>query len=142
MKQCNLSSYTDDLQIFYAHSECTEVERAINSDLALVVKWYNLNGQKTIKNTKPLSGVKYKTNRLLGVKIPSFPQRLNWRCLVSISITSESLKITCLRFPEKCHTDSGTQAHEKMLPFEIRHDLYSSFIVPHFLPIVPECCIF
>ena len=65
---------TDDLQIFYAHSECTEVERAINSDLALVEEWHNLNGlKKTIQNTKPLSGVKYKTNRILGVKIPSFP---------------------------------------------------------------------
>ena len=50
---------TDHLQIFYAHSECTEVERAINSDLALVEEWYNLNGlKKTIQNTKPLSGVK------------------------------------------------------------------------------------
>ena len=46
MKQCNLSSYADGIQIFYAHSECTEVERAINSDLALVDKWYYLNGLK------------------------------------------------------------------------------------------------
>jgi len=74
VKQCNLSSYTDDLQIFYAHSECAKVEKAINSDLALVEKWYNLNGlKKTIQNTKPQSGVKSKTNRILGVKIPSFP---------------------------------------------------------------------
>ena len=44
---------TDDLQIFYAHSECTEVERAINSDLALVEEWYNLNGlKKTIVRGK------------------------------------------------------------------------------------------
>ena len=38
---CNLSSLAHDTQIFYAHSECTEVERAINSDLA-----YDLNGLK------------------------------------------------------------------------------------------------
>jgi len=46
VKQCSLSSYADDTQIVYAHCECTEVERAVNSDLGLVDKWYDLSGLK------------------------------------------------------------------------------------------------
>ena len=49
MKQCNLSSYADDTNIVYAH---TEVERAINSDLAFVDKWYDLNGLNKRNNSK------------------------------------------------------------------------------------------
>ena len=32
---------------------------------------------------------------------------------------------------EVLYKSVATQAHEKMLPFQIRHDLYLSFIVPH-----------
>ena len=46
VKQCSLSSYADETQIVYAHSECTEVEMAINSDLGLVDRWYDLSGLK------------------------------------------------------------------------------------------------
>ena len=46
MKQCSLSSYADETQIVYAHCECTEVERAINADLELVDRWYDLSGLK------------------------------------------------------------------------------------------------
>ena len=49
VKQCNLSSYADDTNIVYAR---TEVERAINSDLALVDKWYDLNGLNKRNNSK------------------------------------------------------------------------------------------
>ena len=49
MKQCNLSSYTDDTNIVYAH---TEAERAINSDLAFVDKCYDLNGLNKRNNSK------------------------------------------------------------------------------------------
>ena len=49
MKQCNLSSFAEDTNIVYAH---TEVERAINSDLALVDKWYDLNGLNKRNNSK------------------------------------------------------------------------------------------
>ena len=78
MKQCNLSSYTDDLQIFYAHSECTEVERAINSDLALVEKRYDLNGLK--KNNS-------KHQAIVRGKIKNKP---NFRCENTIiPITSQ-----------------------------------------------------
>ena len=49
VKQCNLFSYADDTNIVYAH---TEVDRAINSDLALVDKWYDLNGLNKRNNSK------------------------------------------------------------------------------------------
>ena len=46
VKRCKLSSYADDMQIFFALNDYREVESAINSDLELVDKWYDENGLK------------------------------------------------------------------------------------------------
>ena len=59
VKQCNLSSYADDTNIVYAD---TEVERTINSDLALVDKWYDLNGFHKRNNSKYQAIVMGKTS--------------------------------------------------------------------------------
>ena len=61
MKRCKLSSYADDKQIFFAHSDYREVESAINSDLELVDKWYYENGLKR-NNSKYQAIVKGKSD--------------------------------------------------------------------------------
>ena len=80
------------------------MERAINSDLALADKWYDLNGLKR-KNSKYQTIVMGKTQNKPTLRrentIIPITSHLE---MIGVNIDDKlKLKITCLRFPEKCH---------------------------------------
>ena len=46
IKNCNLSTYDDDTQIFAAETEPGKLQEVINTDLAAIDRWYDANGMK------------------------------------------------------------------------------------------------
>lgn len=98
------------------------MERAINSDLSLLDKWYDLNGLKrnnNIQNTKPLSWAKHKTNQHLGVKNTIIPINFHLEML-GVNI-DEQLKFN--NHVSKVTRKVSQQIavlREKMLPFKVR----------------------
>ena len=46
IKNCDLSTYDDDTQIFAAETEPVKLQEVINTDLAAIDRWYDANGMK------------------------------------------------------------------------------------------------
>ena len=46
MKNCNISTYADNTQIFAAETEPDKLQEMINTDLAAIERWYDTNGME------------------------------------------------------------------------------------------------
>ena len=49
MKNCNISTYADNTQIFAAETEPDKLQEMINTDLAAIERWYDTNGMEPLK---------------------------------------------------------------------------------------------
>ena len=49
MKNCNISTYADNTQIFAAETEPDKLQEMINTDLAAIERWYDANGMEPLK---------------------------------------------------------------------------------------------
>ena len=129
MKRCKLSGYADDTQIFFAHNDYREVESAINSDLELVDKWYDENGLKR-NNSKYQAIVVGKSDATINFKCEnsSIPVTKEFEML-GITIDNKlkfdnHLTKICRKVSQQI---AVLKRMKKMLPFEIRRDLYLAF---------------
>lgn len=110
------------------------METAINSDFALVDKCYDLNGLKK-------SNSKYKAP-VLG-RTQNKPTLRRESTIIPITSHFEMFGVNIddqLKFDNHVSEVSKKVSQQiavlrrmkRMLPFEMRHDLYLSFIAPHF----------
>jgi len=120
-------------QIACTYSEWIKVERAINSDLLLVDKWYYLNNLERNK-------ANYETI-VMGKRW----NKQTFRCENTIIHINSSLKILGVNINDLLKFDNHlfkisrkvsqqivvARRLKKMLPFETGRDLYLSFIAPH-----------
>lgn len=49
MKNCNISTYADNTQIFAAETEPDKLQEMTNTDLAAIERWYDTNGMEPLK---------------------------------------------------------------------------------------------
>ena len=49
MKNCNISTYADNTQIFAAETEPDKLQEMINTDLAAIERWYDTKGMEPLK---------------------------------------------------------------------------------------------
>ena len=135
-KNCTLSTYAGDTQIFYADNQLSKVEETINNDLISADIWFARNGMKR-------NGSKYQAMVLGKHKGTDKPVFKCEESQLPISNTMELLGVTIddkLNFEKHiakiCRQVSQQVAilkrMQKMLSFETRRDLYKAFILPHF----------
>lgn len=134
IKQSTLFTYADDTQIFRAGDKIEAVEHAINLDLQNVDEWYE-NNQMKRNHSKYQAIVLGKTKT-----IPTF------KCedtVIPIKDEIDLLGVTLdnkLKFGSQIRKIGRKVSQQiavlnrlkKMLPIEIRKDIYRAFITPHF----------
>lgn len=130
-----MSAYADDTQIILADRERRQrIEETINTDLARVDIWYEENGMKR-------NPAKYQA--IVMGKTHIKPQ---FYCEnTEIPITAEDFEMLGVTVDDKLKFDKhvakvcrkvsqqvAVLKRMKMLPFEIRKNIYFAFIIPHF----------
>jgi hypothetical protein len=134
IKHSKLSAYADDTQISYADKDPAKVEEVINSDLAKVDQWYkenrmqrNLSKYQAIVMGKPKANLEF---RCENTTIPNCEE------MELLGITMDNKLKFEKHVAKICRKVSQQTAVLKrmrnILPFEIRSNIYTCFIAPHF----------
>ena len=134
IKNCNLATYADDTQIFLADNDPIKVQEIINSELVSIDKWYEVNGMKRnhskyqaiiMGNTK-MTPTFYCENTAIpiGDDLELFGVTIDNKLKFDKHIAKVSRKVS--------QQIAVLKRLRNMLPFEIRKNLYQSFIAPHF----------
>ena len=133
--ECTLFTYADDAQQFKSAENIDQVEHAINADLKKVDVWYEFNQRRQIIqniNQITLGGVE--RNPVLTYEGTLIPVQTNWNSLASLPIVSLNLRVRCVKSVVKSVSKQVAVLNrlKKILPFELRTDIYRAFITPHF----------
>ena len=129
-----LSTYADDTQIFYAGDNVTDVEHAISSDLGKIDKWYEENETRRNHN-KYKAMVMGKTSRnpvfkCEGTSIPLVEEMELLGVTVDNKLKFEGqIKKMCRKVSQEI---AVLKRMKKLLPLQLRENLYRAFIAPHF----------
>ncbi|CAB4019481.1 Hypothetical predicted protein, partial [Paramuricea clavata] len=134
IKHSKLSAYADATQISYADKDPAKVEEVINSDLSKVDKWYkenrmqrNLSKYQAIVMGKPNANLEF---RCENTTIPNCEE------MELLGVTMDNKLKFEKHVAKICRKMSQQTAVLKrmrnILPFEIRSNIYTCFIAPHF----------
>ncbi|CAB3994347.1 RNA-directed DNA polymerase from mobile element jockey, partial [Paramuricea clavata] len=134
IKHSKLSAYADDTQISYADKDPAKVEEVVNSDLAKVDQWYkenrmqrNLSKYQAIVMGKPKANLEF---RCENTTIPNCEE------MELLGVTMDNKLKFEKHVAKICRKVSQQTAVLKrmrnILPFEIRSNIYTCFIAPHF----------
>ena len=126
IKLSNLSTYADDTQIFFADKDPLIVQETINSGLSYGMKRNHCKDQAMVMGYRNVNSEFCCENNIF----------LNSDALQMLGITVDDM----LKFDKQgakiCRKVSRQVAVVKrmrnILPFEIRKNIYFSFVVPHF----------
>ena len=133
--ECTLFTYADDAQQFKSAENIDQVEHAINADLKKVDVWYEFNQRRQIiQNINQITFGGVERNPVLTYEGTVIPVQTNWNSLASLPIVSLNLRVRCVKSVVKSVSKQVAVLNrlKKILPFELRTDIYRAFITPHF----------
>ena len=132
--ECTLFTYADDTQLFKSAENIDQVELAINADLKKVDEWYEFNQMR--RNHSKYQGITFGRvvrNPVLTCKGTVIPIQ-NGMELLSVTIDNKlkfegQIRKICRKVSQQV---AVLNRLKKILPFELRIDIYCAFIAPHF----------
>ncbi len=134
IKHSRLLAYADDTQISYADKDPAKVEEVINSDLAKVDQWYEENRMQR------------KLSKYQGMVMGKPKANLEFRCENTIIPNCEEMELLGVTIDNKLKFEKPVanicrklfqqiavlKRMRNILPFEIRSNIYTCSIAPHF----------
>ena len=132
--ECTLFTYADDTQLFKSAEDIDQVEHAINADLKKVDEWYEFNQMK--RNHSKYQAITFgrvERNPVLtceGTVIPSQDEMELLGVTIDNKLKFEGqIRKICRKVSQQV---AVLNRSKKILPFELRIDIYRAFIAPHF----------
>ena len=135
IKNCDLSTYDDDTQIFAAETEPVKLQEVINTDLAAIDRWYDANGMKR-------NHLKYQALVMGNLQTP----KPKFHCDNTTIPVSEDLTLLGVSIDNKQKFDKQianvtrkvsqhlavVKRLRNILPLDMPKNVYQSFIASHF----------
>ena len=134
--ECTLFTYADDTQLFKSAEDIDQVEHAINADPKKVDEWYEFNQMK--RNHSKYQAITFgrvDRNPMLTLEGTVIPIQDEMELQGgSLSIISLSLRDRFVKSVIKLVNRLLLIFNplNKILPFELRINIYCAFIAPHF----------
>ena len=135
INECTLFTYADDTQLFKSADDIDQVEHAINADLKKVDEWYEFNQMK--RNHAKYQAIqafgRVERNPVLtceGTVIPTQDEMELLGVTIDNKLKFEGqIRKICCKVSQQV---AVLNRLKKILPFELRLDIYRAFIAPHF----------
>ena len=132
--ECTLFTYADDTQLFKSAEDIDQVEHAINADLRKVDKWYKFNQMK--RNHSKYQAITFgrvERNPVLTCERTVIPIQDEME-LLSVNLDNKlkfegQIRKICRKVSQQV---AVLDSVKKILPVELRIDIYRAFIAPHF----------
>ena len=132
--ECTLFTYADDTQLFKSAEDIDQVEHAINADLKKVDEWYEFNQMK--RNHSKYQAITFgrvERNPVLTCEGTVIPIQDEME-LLSVTLDNKlkfegQIRKICRKVSQQV---AVLDSLKKILPFELRIDIYRAFIAPHF----------
>ena len=132
--ECTLFTYADDTQLFKSAEDIDQVEHAINADLKKVDEWYEFNQMK--RNHSKYQAITFgrvERNPVLTCEGTVIPIQDEME-LLSVTLDNKlkfegQIRKICRKVSQQV---AVLNRLKKILPFELRIDIYRAFIAPHF----------
>ena len=132
--ECTLFTYADDTQLFKSAEDIDQVEHAINADLKKVDEWYEFNQMK--RNHSKYQAITFgrvERNPVLSCEGTVIPIQDEME-LLGVTIDNKlkfegQIRKICRKVSQQV---AVLNRLKKILPFELRIDIYRAFIARHF----------
>ena len=132
--ECTLFKYADDTPLFKSVEDIDQVEHAINADLKKVDEWYEFNQMK--RNHSKYQAITFgrvERNPVLTCEGTVIPIQDEME-LLSVTLDNKlkfegQIRKICRKVSQQV---AVLNRLKKILPFELRIDIYRAFIAPHF----------